>query len=82
VGVFSCAHSFNQPIEKWDVSNVKIMNCMFDSAYAFNQPIIKNWDVKNVTSKTNMFYCSHSFNQPINDWDIQMANILHRNTNE
>jgi len=33
-----------------------------------------------------MFYCTHSFNQPISDWDtnndIQMANILHRNTNE
>ena len=38
---------FNGDISKWDVSNVKYMNCMFYYCISFNQDI-SNWDVSGV----------------------------------
>ena len=37
--MFNYAISFNQPIDNWDVSNVKNMSCMFLIAKVFNQNI-------------------------------------------
>jgi surface protein len=42
--MFSGAVSFNQPIDDWDVSNVKNMNWMFNGASSFCQSIDK-WEV-------------------------------------
>ena len=50
---------FNQPIEKWDVSNVHIMNSMFRSS-PFNQNI-SSWCVSNITSEPSNF----STNSPL-----------------
>ena len=44
--MFRGATSFNQPLDKWDVSKVKNMEGMFRGARSFNQPL-NNW-------KTNM----------------------------
>ena len=52
--MFDRAHSFNQNISSWDVSNVTDMDQMFDEAYIFNQDI-SSWDVSNVTNMGNMF---------------------------
>ena len=38
-GMFEGATSFNQPLNKWNVSNVKIMRWMFQDAHSFNQPL-------------------------------------------
>ena len=65
--MFRYASNFNQPIEGWDVSNVKSMYEMFYQS-SFNQPI-GNWDTSKVTSMYYMFSYS-LFNQPIEDWDV------------
>ena len=46
--MFNRATSFNQPLNKWNVSNVTNMACMFYGASSFNQPLNK-WNVSNVT---------------------------------
>ena len=58
------AYSFNQPLNNWNVSNVKNMGWMFWRAYSFNQPLNK-WNVSNVTNMNDMFYHARSFNQPL-----------------
>ncbi|MBQ8037630.1 MAG: BspA family leucine-rich repeat surface protein [Proteobacteria bacterium] len=52
--MFQDASSFNQPLEKWDVSNVTNMSGMFNCAVSFNQPLEK-WDVSNVQDMSRMF---------------------------
>ena len=60
--------SFNQPLNKWNVSNVTNMRNMF--AYcSFNQPL-NNWDVSNVNTMERMFWTATYFNQPLNNWDV------------
>ena len=46
--MFCSASSFNQPLNKWNVSNVTDMYAMFWKARSFNQPLNK-WDVSKVT---------------------------------
>ncbi len=45
--MFSNASSFNQPLNKWNVSNVEYMGGMFYDASSFNQPL-NNWNVSRV----------------------------------
>ena len=45
--MFADAHSFNQPLNKWNVSKVTITEAMFHDAKSFNQPL-DNWNVSNV----------------------------------
>ena len=47
--MFSWAKNFNQPLDNWDVSNVKSMVCMFLVAKSFNHPL-DNWDLSNKPS--------------------------------
>ena len=63
------AVSFNQPLNKWNVSNVKIMYRMFAGARSFNQPLNK-WNVSNVTDMWSMFNDARAFNQPLNNWNV------------
>ena len=60
------ATSFNQPLNNWDVSNVRYMGGMFWGARSFNQPL-NNWNVSNVEYMVGMFYDAESFNQPLNN---------------
>ena len=41
--MFNRATSFNQPLNKWNVSNVTNMACMFYGASSFNQPLHAPW---------------------------------------
>ena len=66
--MFNGASSFNQPLNNWNVSNVKEMGYMFGDA-GFNQPL-NNWDVSNVTDMGGMFLRARSFNQPLNKWNV------------
>ena len=62
--MFYRAHSFNQPLNNWNVSNdVKDMSYMFSRATSFNQPL-NDWDVSNVLTMNDMFSGATSFNQP------------------
>ncbi len=67
--MFSGAESFNQPLEKWNVSKVTNMSDMFFGAESFNQPLEK-WDVSKVTNMTEMFWAAKSFNQPLEKWNV------------
>ena len=41
--MFCEATSFNQPLNKWNVSKVRDMNGMFMKASSFNQPFHAPW---------------------------------------
>ena len=43
--MFNGASSFNQPLNKWDVSKVTGMGDMFSGATSFNQPLHAPWYV-------------------------------------
>ena len=73
--MFDGAISFNQPLEKWDVSQVTTQCQMFLGAFSFNQPLEK-WDVSNVTNMYQMFAFTFSFNQPLEKWDV--SNVTNR----
>ena len=45
--MFRGAESFNQALNKWNVSKVITMNSMFRGASSFNQPL-NNWNVSKV----------------------------------
>ncbi len=45
--MFYKARSFNQPLNNWNVSNVRNMGHMFYSAHSFNQPL-NNWNVSTI----------------------------------
>ena len=66
--MFYNATSFNQPLEKWDTSNVTNMRGMFGEATSFNQPLEK-WNTSNVTNMGAMFAKATSFNQPLEKWN-------------
>jgi len=71
----SHASSFNQPIGKWDVSNVIKMDMMFYSASAFNQDL-SGWNVGNVDDITIMFDDASAFDQDLGccmQSDVQMS---------
>ena len=67
--MFHGAESFNQPVNKWDVSNVDNMFFLFSNSHSFNQSL-NDWDVSNVTDMDAMFAFASSFNQPLNDWNV------------
>ena len=59
--MFRGATSFNQSLNKWNVSNVTNMKFMFCAAESFNQPL-NNWNVSNVEDMEGMFISATSFN--------------------
>jgi surface protein len=67
--MFYSATMFNQPLNNWNVSNVKTMEHMFSLAKNFNQPL-NNWDVSNVKTMENMFSGAKNLNQPLNNWNV------------
>ena len=48
--MFAWAYSFNQPIERWNVSKVKDMTCMFYGATSFRQPVTA-WKLQGQTTR-------------------------------
>ena len=64
---------FNGDISKWDVSNVKSMECMFMNSY-FNGDISK-WDVSNAENMECMF-ANSKFNQDISRWDVSNVETM------
>lgn len=68
-------------IEKWNVSNVTDMSCMFCNASRFNYNI-NAWDTSSVTNMEGMFNGAYSFNQPLDKWNVaNMKDMLAMFTN-
>ena len=61
--MFNSASSFNQPLDKWYVSNVTNMRYMFCYAKSFDQNI-SMWNVSNVTD-----YSDFATGSPIDGTD-------------
>ncbi|WP_411681380.1 BspA family leucine-rich repeat surface protein [Helicobacter felis] len=64
---------FDQPLNDWDVSNVKSMKNMFENCQNFDQPL-DEWDVSSVESMYGMFKHCEYFNQYLEDWDVSSVN--------
>ena len=73
--MFCSANSFNQPLNKWNVSNVSGMESMFMGARSFNQPL-NDWNVSKVTSIIYMFMYARSFNQPLDNWNVSNVEYM------
>ena len=76
--MFTCAHSFNQPLKSWDTSKVTTMEGMFWSASSFNQPL-NSWRTSKVTNMMCMFHSATKFNEPLDHWDISSVPHKHEN---
>ena len=60
---FKEASTFNQPLDSWDVSNVRSMICMFNRASSFNQPL-NSWYIHFFKDELgNMFDEATSFDK-------------------
>ena len=55
-------------IDEWDISNLVLLDYMFDNALTFNQSI-NSWNTSNVTSMRGMFNNCLAYNQSLNSWD-------------
>jgi surface protein len=70
---------FNEPLDGWDVSNVKTMMGTFAHCTSFNQPL-NSWQTNNVEDMSFMFDHARAFNQPLNHWNVNkvkhMNNML------
>ncbi len=76
-GIFAGCTVFNQPLEKWDVSQVTNMSRMFYGCTAFNQPL-EGWNVSQVTDMSDMFHDCSAFNQPLEKWDVSQVTSMSR----
>jgi len=65
--------AFDQPLtrdgNKWDTSNVTLLDNMFNGAAAFNQDIT-NWDTSAATNMNGMFNGAAAFSQDLIDWCV------------
>lgn len=69
-GAFAHSPKFNDSsVSKWDVSNVKEINSLFENATSFNQPL-DNFNEAKIGNLTKTFKNAKSFNQNISDWDV------------
>lgn len=68
-GMFQECENFNQPLNKWDTSNVEDMSNMFACAKVFNKPLNK-WNTSKVKDLSSMFAYCDVFNQNLNNWDV------------
>jgi surface protein len=69
------ASNFNEPLNSWDVSNIKNFNGLFEGCTNFNQPLDK-WNVSNATNMSSMFEGCTNFNQPLNNWNVSKISDL------
>jgi hypothetical protein len=60
--MFEYADMFNQPLNSWNVGNVRNMHRMFWNAHAFNQPL-NSWNVRDGTDISSIFNETGKFNR-------------------
>ena len=70
-GIFEVTKFKYIDISDWDVSNVKLMRCMFYKCEELESiEDISKWDVSNVIDMSWMFYNCKFFNQDISNWNV------------
>ena len=68
--LFDSCYSFTSSnLTSWDVRNVKNMNGMFNTAFAFTSEL-GSWDVGSVTNMTATFKNASSFTSTLNEWNV------------
>jgi hypothetical protein len=72
--MFCGAKAFNQPLDRWQVSNVSDMSSVFERTHVFNQPL-NTWNVQYVQTMYGLFQDAYSFNQPLDGWCIENVEI-------
>ena len=65
----------NIDISKWNVSNVKYMQFMFDGYENFNCDL-SNWDVSKVENMNYMFQYCKNFNCDLSKWDVKNVETM------
>lgn len=73
--LFRQCEKFNQPLDKWNTSNVETMENTFFSCRKFNQPL-NSWNVSKVENMDCLFYLAKEFNQPLDKWDTQKVTTI------
>jgi surface protein len=63
------AQTYGWPINKWDVSNLKVFSQAFASRSTFNEDI-SSWDVSHATTMVGMFSGASAFNRDISNWNV------------
>jgi len=63
--MFKDTTTFNQPLERWNIEQVKYMFSMFQGTISFNQPL-EQWDVRGGTYMNGMF--QNSTTEHIPSW--------------
>jgi surface protein len=67
---YSCNNpSLSLDLSNWDVSNVTLMNNMFQNATHFTSDLSK-WDVSNVTEMLSLFKSCKAFNSDLSEWCV------------
>ena len=70
-----CDSFSDENLQDWDVSNVRNMSHMFDTALFMNIPL-DTWNTSNATDMSFMFYQCPSFNANIGSWNVsQVTNM-------
>ena len=76
-GIFEVTKFKYIDISDWDVSNVKLMRCMFYRCEELESiGDISKWDVSNVIDMSWMFYNCKFFNQDISKWDVSKVSNM------
>ncbi|GKY95990.1 hypothetical protein MPSEU_000559500 [Mayamaea pseudoterrestris] len=61
--------SFNEPLDKWNMSKAVSLAFMFEGALAFSQDL-SAWDTSNVRNMTRSFANCQSFNKALDAWTV------------
>jgi hypothetical protein len=67
--MFYGAHSFNQALDHFDVSNVEDFYGVFYEALNFDQPL-SSWVTSRATTMEYMFFSAYAFRQDLSMWDV------------
>ena len=63
------AQTYGWPINRWDVSQVEDLSCVFDYVQNFNEDI-SLWVVSQATTMERMFAHAVAFDQELSSWDV------------
>ena len=74
--LFQFKKSFDQSLNGWDTSNVRLLNYTFSQADAFNNGgQALEWNTSNVVSMYGTFSYARSFDQPLT-WDVRSVRTM------